>query len=266
MSALSMARRAFTLVELLVVMAIIGVLVSLLLPAVQSARESARRTQCASNLKQNTLAVLLYHDVNRELPPAFLPYTPGTWEYVAWFGKVDDSTYPSTVDPTLGLIAPYIERTKAVFHCPSWKGEVEPLYNGETGGYGYNQNLGTVDFSNWPQTVLRKKVLGNFSAHRTICFTDSARIEIPWYAGGTLKVTENFYIQGPQDLPYTEPGTHFRHAGRMANVSFLDGRVERLREAAVPSPSWWSTEADELRRRKQVGYVSAKSFDMYRSF
>jgi prepilin-type N-terminal cleavage/methylation domain-containing protein len=81
-------RLGFTLVELLVVIAIIGILVALLLPAIQSAREAARRTQCLNHLHQWSVAMHLYHDANKRLPPGGvskpkrLTWVPHLWAHV----------------------------------------------------------------------------------------------------------------------------------------------------------------------------------------
>src|SRR5262245_52160925 len=97
-----LARRGFTLVELLVVIAVIGVLIALLLPAIGTAREAARRTQCASNLRQIGLAMRQYWDTHR--------------------GKFPLTTATSNADATSGLytkawiytISPYMEDVDAV--------------------------------------------------------------------------------------------------------------------------------------------------------
>ncbi len=86
--------QGFTLVELLVVIAIIGILVALLLPAVQAARESARRTQCSNNLKQQGLALHNFHDSNKNFPP-------GTVSHGNCCGTLSDMTWTIAILPYL---------------------------------------------------------------------------------------------------------------------------------------------------------------------
>src|SRR4051795_6317234 len=111
-------RRAFTLIELLVVIAIIAVLVALLLPAVQMARESARRSSCTNNMKQLGLAVHNYEQVNQCIPlaslypcPAFFLSTDNCWNYgvsphVSILQYIEQGTIYNAYNVGMGVYGP----------------------------------------------------------------------------------------------------------------------------------------------------------------
>jgi prepilin-type N-terminal cleavage/methylation domain-containing protein len=113
--------RGFTLVELLVVIAIIGILVALLLPAVQAARESARRSMCLNNLKQLGLATHMYHDTTKELPPSRMWDGGFTWAGVV-LPYIEEATIRDNADFTtsFGSQPDVVKLTPiSTFLCPS---------------------------------------------------------------------------------------------------------------------------------------------------
>jgi prepilin-type N-terminal cleavage/methylation domain-containing protein len=134
---MSSQRRGFTLIELLVVIAIIAILIALLLPAVQQAREAARRTQCKNNLKQLGLALHNYHDVYGRFPSSAVwgvhwgnniygPYHH-TW-LTALLPYVDQQPLYNTVNYNLrAWDQPHTKQQLAVLSCPSDGSGIVPI-------------------------------------------------------------------------------------------------------------------------------------------
>jgi prepilin-type N-terminal cleavage/methylation domain-containing protein len=154
----AVASRGFTLVELLVVIAIIGVLVALLLPAIQASREAARRSQCQSHMRQAALAVQNFESAKRQFPPTFeirqgtaLSGNNGSWSI---HGRIlpylEDSAAYDLVDLDIAWDAQLATGVPtmrvAIFQCPSEVNDV--VRTNANGPFTYPHNYG-FNFGTW---------------------------------------------------------------------------------------------------------------------
>ncbi len=204
-------RRAFTLIELLVVIAIIAILAAILFPVFSRAREKARQAACQSNLRQLTLAFLMYaQDYDETFPPAYYFYDGWSHE-VAWDFHMDWTSGTAHG----GLIWPYT-KNKQINACPSFHGEA---WGRPYTGYAYNTSyIGAV-----PAEGKRPASMAEIShPAETVLLADSA-----WCSGGNP--AGNNYLRAPSDPIYAwiGPNVHFRH-NDTANVAYCDGHVKAV--------------------------------------
>jgi prepilin-type N-terminal cleavage/methylation domain-containing protein/prepilin-type processing-associated H-X9-DG protein len=215
----------FTLVELLVVITIIGILIALLLPAVQAAREAARRMQCSNNLKQTCLGLQLYHEQKGLFPPGCSHMgttdpTPGP--FVTWQGYtlpfLEAEAVSRLYDPNQlysGTTA-LVMRTKIVtYSCPSDDAQREGRIDKE-------RNADYIGFA-------RSNVVGCFRPHSGICEATASKrrslfamrvsrrmADVTDGSSNTVAISE--IISGPngsadpRGMWWYDWGNHYEHA------------------------------------------------------
>jgi len=218
------ARRGFTIVELLVVIAIIGMLLALLLPAVQAAREASRRAKCASNMRQVGLAIRQYCDVNR-----------GRWPLTTHTSDTD--TAGLYTKAWIYTIAPFMEDVDAIRICPDDPHGDERLKIKMT-SYALNGYL-TIEAPPPLQYLNATKLKATSKTILMFELADTKPLDLTsddvhcfnWFVKSAITSGSVFNnIKGDVQTD--------RHGGS-ANYLYADGHVERITETQI---STWATQ------------------------
>ena len=232
---------AFTLIELLTVIAIIGVLAAIIIPTLSRVRSSARRSVCSGNLRQIGQAFQLYAGDNKGLFPA-----PRQADAVDKIGTDSSgkAVYVSTVNASGGSwaveISRYVYRDQAdisavkdtaggtnIAHCPSYDllfnstAKLTAQSNISTAGYGMNYQLNVSGAAAGATPKLRFKASAMVTPGKSVLIADSSEFFINAYAGWTASAT---YPDGYNN------GAPTRHEGS-ANYLYADGHVASLSPA-----------------------------------
>jgi prepilin-type N-terminal cleavage/methylation domain-containing protein len=232
------SQQGFTLVELLVVIGIIALLISILLPALNAAKERANRVKCASNLRQVGQGLMLYANDNKGAYPRTI-YTPATPTQKAFTGPAEDDPFrngsavqANDVTAALWLLVRNADLNPEVFTCPSSNQEKDPMIEGTVsvpstsrGNFSAQENLSYSYANPYPNTQaigFGYKLHSGVVADLAIA-ADRNEPDKDWKKNG--------YNNDSQNLQRLSNSSNHEREGQ--NVMFNDGHVEWFTNAWV---------------------------------
>lgn len=214
------SHRAFTLVELLVVMSIIALLIGLLLPTLSHLRRSGRVVACGSNVRQLSLANQTYAQMHRNR------FAPGASGFRAnlhrWHGTRDSTQ--EAFAPRGGALSALLGPEGRVRVCPDWSPDSAAMGDFERGSGGYGYNNAYIGRARNGEDAAGVLVSAVTSAHGTLMFADAA-IAQAWPG---LRLIEYSFAEPPRandtSARELDPSIHFRHR-ESASIAWVDGHV-----------------------------------------
>lgn len=228
-----MKKRAFTLIEMLVAVAIIALLAAILLPSLRTARAEARRAVCLSNLRQLGIATHMYLDANHDYfwREMLKVSRGGKYEGDLWWFGLEPGGPPSNViktrnrplDKKRAPLARFLNSVDDGLQCPAFPydaGVYFPKFAGRSASYGYNSQLGPRN----ARLPVHRRLDHMHETAAMFVFADAVLYDF----FPDQRINEGYFLYpiSEQMVANTPWGYgHFRHSGK-ANVLYLDGHCE----------------------------------------
>jgi prepilin-type N-terminal cleavage/methylation domain-containing protein/prepilin-type processing-associated H-X9-DG protein len=251
--------KGFSLIELLVVVAVMGLLMSLLLPALRRARQQAQSVCCLSNLRQMTIAATNYAHANRHHYP--LAYYTTKVNEIRYYYAWDFTTYKDwSASPAVEVVEPGLlwqgDTNEQIQQCPSFRAGHNWLADPYTG---YNYNTSYIGINETVFPVDSAKITEVQSPAKTALLGDGQ------FSGGANKFMRAPF-SNPRDASFSDPGRAagtqgYRHAEK-TNVAFCDGHAESWKFLSTNTDPIGQEQIEKYneRHKEKIGFLSEDNY------